>query len=70
MLAQETVQQLQHAPIADRIQAIELLLQSLKDDIEPRKPLKKQRKPFIIQTFNLGTDLQLDREELYAERGL
>ncbi len=69
MLTQETVQQLQHAPMADRIRAIELLLQSLKDDIAPRKTHQTVRKPFTIRTFNLGTDIQLDREEMYAERG-
>jgi len=69
MITQETVQQLQHAPINDRIQVIEALLESLKQDITPPELSEKHRKPFRVRTFNLGTDISLDREEMYAERG-
>ncbi len=70
MLAQETVRQLQHAPLADRIQAIEVLLQSLKHDITHNSPRQKPQKPFTVRVVNLGSDIQLDREVMYAERGL
>ncbi len=70
MIAKETVQQLQDAPLADRIQVIEALLQSLKYDIAHHKPRQVAPKPFTVRTFNLGTDIHLDREEMYAERGL
>ena len=69
MLAQETVQQLQHAPLADRIQAIEVLLQSLKHDIAYYETRQTTSKSFTVRVFNLGTDLHLDREEMYTERG-
>lgn len=68
MTVQEAVQQLQHASIADRIQAIELLLQSLKDEIVHSDPLRAGNKLFRVRTFNLGTDIQLDRDEMYADR--
>lgn len=65
MSVQEAVQQLQYASVAERIQVIELLLQSLKDEIIHDEPV---RKPFHIRTFNLGKDIQLDRDEMYADR--
>jgi len=68
MSFQEAVQQIQHAPLTERIRAIELLLQSLKNEIVQSEPMQAVRKPFRIRTFNLGTDIQMDREEMYADR--
>jgi hypothetical protein len=70
MIAQETVQQLQHAPLADRIQVIEVLLESLKHDIVPVEPCQVGPAPFRVRTFDLGRDISIDRDEMYAERGL
>lgn len=69
MLAQETVQQLQQAPMADRIEAIEVLLQSLKRDIAYSEPRTNAQKRFTVRTFNLGADISVDRGEMYTERG-
>ena len=70
MTVQEAIQTLQNTPLTDRIQIIELLLQSLKEDISVKEPEAKTLKPFKIRTFNLGSDIQFDREETYLERGL
>ncbi len=70
MISQETIQQLQHAPLADRIQVIEVLLASLKHDITPAGPRRAHPEPFRLRTFDLGRDISLDREEMYAERGM
>lgn len=35
MIAQETLTQIQHAPLVERIQVIEVILESLKQDIQP-----------------------------------
>jgi hypothetical protein len=71
MTIQETMQQLQHASLKERIQIIELLLQSLKDDIYPQNEAAQEApKAFFVQTFNLGQDIQVDRGEMYAERGI
>ena len=70
MIAQETVQQLQHAPLADRIQVIEVLLESLKHDIAQTEFRQTHPAPFRVRTFDLGRDISLDREEMYAERGI
>lgn len=68
MTVQETVQQLQYTPLTYRIQVIELLLQSLKDEIAQNEAMSAPRKPFRVQTFNLGADVTIDREEMYADR--
>lgn len=68
MTVQEVVQQLQYAPLAERIQVIELLLESLKAEITQSKAVQKTHQPFRVRTFDLGTNIQIDREEMYADR--
>lgn len=68
MSVHEAVQQLQILPLAERIQVIELLLQSLKDEITSAEPVQVVRKPFRVRTFDLGIDIQIDRAEMYADR--
>ena len=68
MTVQETVQQLQDMPLTYRIQVIELLLQSLKEEIAQREIVQAPGKPFRVQTFDLGADVTVDREEMYADR--
>jgi hypothetical protein len=70
MLDQETVQQLQDAPVADRIQAIEVLLQSLKNDFTSVTRQKAAGKTFRVRTFDLGRDISVDRETMYLERSM
>ncbi len=70
MTVQETFQQFQYKPLADRIKMIELLLQSVKDEIAESKPVVPEREPFYIETFNLGEDVHIDRDEMYLHRGL
>ena len=69
MTVQEAIQTLQNTPLEDRIQIIELLLHSLKKDIASKNIEAQNPKPFKIRTFNLGSDIQFDREEIYLERG-
>ena len=69
MIAQDTITQIQHAPIGERIQVIELILQSLKQDMKPmmrREPHHK--KVFKVRRFHLGQEVHCDRDEIYAER--
>ncbi|MEM7331473.1 MAG: hypothetical protein AAF490_05210 [Chloroflexota bacterium] len=70
MTVQEAIQTLQNAPLEDRTQIIELLLQYLKEDISSENRKEQKHEPFNIRTFNLGNDIQLDREEMFLERGL
>lgn len=68
MTVQEAVQQLQYTSLSYRIQVIELLLQSLKEETAQGGIVEVPRKLFRVQTFDLGADVTVDREEMYADR--
>ena len=70
MTIQDAIKTVQEAPLEDRIQIMELLLQSLKSDLAHAKSAGKVQKPFKIYTFDLGSDVLPDREEMYISRGL
>lgn len=70
MTVQEAVHQLQEAPLPERIQAIEMLLISLKNDLFQLEPAQEQRTPFQVRTFDLGMEIPFDRDEIYADRVL
>jgi hypothetical protein len=71
MIDMNTVRQISNAPIEERFQIIEVLLQSLKNDIRPKlKPKNGKYKYFKIHKFSLGAEVHVDRDELYSERGL
>ncbi|MCK4762626.1 MAG: hypothetical protein KAW12_10555 [Candidatus Aminicenantes bacterium] len=70
MINIESVNQIKQSPIAERIQVIEILLHSLKNDIQKRQVEKKPAvRPFKVRRFSLGEEVHVDREELYSERG-
>ena len=69
MIAKDMLAQIQHAPLAERIQLIEVILQSLKDDIKSGLSCRHRRKAFKVRKFNLGQEVCCDRDEIYAERG-
>jgi hypothetical protein len=71
MVDKETVRQIQQASVRERIQLIELILQSLKEDLPaaPASDLPKV-KPFQVRQFNLGRQVPTDRDLIYTERGL
>ena len=62
MIDTKTVQEIQDAPIEERIQVIEQILQSLKKDIQKAQPTKT----FTVRTFNLGSEVPIDRDQIYA----
>jgi hypothetical protein len=72
MIDHSTVNQIKKAPIEERIYIIELILQSLKNDIKlNHKKLDTSRfKQFKVRKFSLGEEVHVDRDEIYAERGL
>ena len=71
MIDLKTVEQIQQASVAERIQIIELILQSLKHDMKINLASEKPKfKPFKVHQFNLGEDVQVNRDMVYAERGL
>ena len=59
----EIIEQIQHKTIQERIYIIELILQSLKRDMNVvRQVPKNTRKPFCVRTFNLGQEVYVDRD--------
>ncbi len=65
MVDSNTLKQLQQASLEERIQMIELLLQSVKNDLK-RTPTCP--KPFKVRSFSLGGEICVNRDELYSER--
>lgn len=71
MLVRETIKQIQHAPVAERIRLMELLLQSLKQDLtSSARDEKAQWKRFTVRPFDLGQEIRVDRDRIYAERSI
>ena len=72
MIPEETIAHIKQASIPERIRVIELLLKSLKTDIQSPTcnpdHLKSQR--FKVRGFNLGRDISVDRNMIYGERVL
>ena len=61
-----TLQEIQEASVEERLHLIEVILQSLKKDIETTSPASK--KIFTVRKFSLGGEVQADRNQLYNER--
>ena len=66
MIGSRTLQEIQGAPVEERLYLIEIILQSLKKDIETTSPASK--KMFTVRKFSLGAEVQADRDQLYNER--
>lgn len=72
MINPDYLENIQKATIAERIQALELILQSLKNDIKnnAKPPSSTARKQFRVRKFDLGEDIHVNREIIYADRGV
>ena len=68
MIDSKILETLQNSSIEERIAIIEAILQSLKRDIAKTSRSKASSPKFEVLTFDLGEDITIDREELYAER--
>lgn len=65
MVESHNLRQLEKAPIEERIKIIEWLLQSVKNDL---KRSSKPQQSFKVRSFSLGSDITVNREEIYSER--
>lgn len=72
MVDLSTVDRIKRAPIEDRIQIIELILQSLKNDLKSKieRTNEVKFKQFKIRKFSLGEEIHVNRDEIYSDRGL
>lgn len=71
MIDLSTVDRIKKSPVEERIQIIELILQSLKNDIKLKanNAGKTKFKQFKIRKFSLGEEVHVNRDEIYSERG-
>lgn len=65
MIDPNTLNKLKTASIEERIETIELILQSVKDDLHRPKPSPK---PFKVRPVSLGEDIQVNRVEIYSKQ--
>jgi hypothetical protein len=71
MIAQETIKQLKTVSVTERIYLMEILLESLKQDMRNTETMRHSPlKKFIARPFNLGGDVNADRDIIYSERGV
>ena len=68
MIDSKTVNQINQSPITERIRFLEIILQSLKNDIKEEQVNRKSKlKPFKVRKFNLGEEVHVNRDELYSD---
>jgi len=77
MSTQQVITQIQSMPLSERVAILEALVQSIKNDAmltnktkEHQEEIRRRRREFKIEAFDLGGEVIVDRDELYAERGL
>ncbi len=80
MSAQEILPHIGSISLSDRMTLLEAILQSIKTEIkDPEEEKKKaaeweevlrRRREYKVETFDLGEDVIVDRDEIYADRGL
>ncbi len=71
MIDAKTAQEIRQASIPDRLQIIELILHSLKEEMSPDTPGERRpRRAFALRQFSLGEEVHADRDQLYADRGM
>jgi hypothetical protein len=66
----ESIENIRSAPIEQRIQAIEFILESLKKDMLAVTPKAQAPKRFKIRKFSLGEEVHVDREQIYSDRNI
>jgi hypothetical protein len=66
----ESINNIRTAPIEQRIQAIEVILESLKKDMLAGTTKGQAPKRFKIRKFNLGEEVHVDREQIYLDRSI
>jgi hypothetical protein len=69
MIDNNTLEKLKKAPVKEKIEIIENILDSLKNDITDQE-LKTKYKPFKVKKISMGQEVHVDRDNIYLERGL
>jgi hypothetical protein len=71
MSTEQVIQLAESLPPLERLKIIDALSASLKHELseKPPKSTDKRKRPFKVRAVHLG-NVQVDRDEIYAERGL
>jgi hypothetical protein len=71
MIDSKTINQIKESSIEERIKVIELILETFKEEVKLDSGVEKSRfKQFRVHEFSLGKEVDVDREQMYLERGL
>jgi hypothetical protein len=69
MIDSNTVNEIKQSSIAERIRVMEIIFQSLKNDIKKEQgKTNTKSKHFKVRKFSLGEEVHVDRDELYSDR--
>jgi hypothetical protein len=71
MSTTQIIQVAERLPLLERFEVIEALYASIKREMAKKGmpiPAEKEE-PFELITFDLGQEVHVDRDEIYAERG-
>jgi len=72
MSTMQLIQTAERLPLWERLDVIEALYASIKRELAQKTTAAHStaEEPFELITFNLGQEVHVDRDEIYAERGL
>jgi hypothetical protein len=72
MSISQIIQIVERLSLKERLEIIEALYASIKRELQQGNLSRKGQKtePFELMTFDLGQEVQADRDEIYAEREL
>ncbi len=72
MSTTQVIQTAERLSLLERFQVIEALYASIKRELAQKvfPAAAKKDEPFELITFDLGQEVHVDRDEMYAERGL
>lgn len=67
----QLIQAAERLPLSERLNVIEALYASIKRELaQQTAAFPETEEPFELVTFDLGQEVHVDRDEIYAERGL
>lgn len=80
MSTNEIISQIQSLPFSEQLTVIEETLKTIRAEMKSSKSankkddkhghdLRRRRKSFKIEAFDLGKDVVIDRDEIYSDRG-
>lgn len=68
----QIIQNAESLSLQERLEIIEALYASIKRELfgTDKQIIRKHNEPFELITFDLGQEVHVDRDQIYAERGM